>query len=162
MYKINPSCLNTLRVLTIRTGQTIHCYKVYLRIGINDSYVDNQLSGNIAIGLEQETGKLFEHALDINKPPYPGYLDRHPQTNTVFKDFQIPYYQECIEMVESLHKLYQQFFMIGWDIGITPEGPIVIEGNNITELFPFELLYEGQKSSFVELADAYRINPTSG
>lgn len=162
MNELNPSCVNTLRILTIRTGQTINFYKVYLRVGMNNSYVDNQLSGNLSVGVDSETGKLFEYALDLNSPPYPNQIERHPQTNTVFKDFQIPFYEECIEMTKSLHKLYQQFFMIGWDIGITPDGPIVIEGNNITDLFPYQLLYGGQKSSFEELAEAYRLNPTSG
>lgn len=161
MNALNPSCVNTLRILTIRTGQTIHFYQVYLRIGINNSFVDNQIKGNLSIGVDSETGRLQEYALDMFNPPYPNRIEKHPQSNTVFKDFQIPFYEECIEMTKSLHKLYQQFFMIGWDIGITPDGPIVIEGNNITGLFPFELLYGGQKSSFMELAEGFRLNPTS-
>jgi hypothetical protein len=85
-------------------------------------------------------------------------MEKHPQTNTVFKDYQLPCYKESIEMVKSLHQLFQNFFMIGWDIGITPEGPIVIEGNNITNLHPYQVLYGGQKDSFLELAAEFRKN----
>jgi hypothetical protein len=155
MDRLNPSCINTMRMLTVRNGQTIHYYQGFLRMGINNSYVDNGLSGNITVGIEQDTGKLLEFA----QLPHTNQnrMIRHPQTNTVFKDFQIPFYQESADMVKSLHQVFQQFFMIGWDIGITPEGPIVIEGNNITGLFPFQALYGGLKSSFLDLAQEYRM-----
>ncbi len=48
--------------------------------------------------------------------------------------------------------------MIGWDIGITPDGPIVIEGNNITTLHAYQVLYGGMKTSFEDLATEYRKN----
>ena len=59
-------------------------------------------------------------------------------------------------MTKSLHLLFQQFFMIGWDIGITPEGPIVIEGNQVTDPYPFQVLYGGIKSSFLAHSNEYK------
>ena len=156
MDALNPSCINTLRMLTVRTGQTYSLYQVYSRIGINNNYVDNSLSGNIMIGVNRDTGKLMEYACLLESAGANNRLDRHPQTNVVFKDFSIPFYQESVEMVKSLHVLFQQFFMIGWDIGITPEGPIVLEGNNIAELYSFQVLYGGLKSSFFEIAKEYQ------
>jgi len=158
MNMLNPSCINTLRMLTIRIGQTIHYYQVYLRIGINNNYVDNSYSGNIMIGIDKDTGKLMEYAYSNDPDTVQYKMDRHPETNTIFKDFRIPFYNESVEMVKSLHQLFQQFFMIGWDIGITPDGPIVIEGNNITELYSFQVFYGGLKSSFFELAREYKSN----
>lgn len=158
MNVLNPSCINTMRILTIRTGQTFHLYQVYLRIGINNNYVDNGMSGNIMVGVEKDSGALMEYAFADAVNTADSKLDRHPQTMTVFKDFQIPYFEESIEMVKSLHLLFHQFYMIGWDIGITPDGPIVIEGNNITSLFPFQIFYGGLKSSFTDLAQAYQLS----
>ncbi|MFO7669652.1 MAG: sugar-transfer associated ATP-grasp domain-containing protein [Bacteroidales bacterium] len=158
MQALNPSCINTMRMLTIRTGQTIHLFQDYLRIGINNNYVDNGLSGNIFIGIQRDEGKLMKYAYSgrIDAPQY--RLERHPQTNTTFQDFSIPFYKESVETVKSMHQLFQQFFMIGWDVGITPDGPIVIEGNNITTLFPFQVIYGGMKSSFYDLAESYQKN----
>ncbi|MBE0653337.1 MAG: hypothetical protein IH594_06040 [Bacteroidales bacterium] len=156
MNVLNPSCINTLRMLTVRTGQTYSLYQVYSRIGINNNYVDNSLSGNIMIGVNRDTGKLMEYAYLLESTGADSKLARHPQTNVVFKDFSIPFFKESVEMVESLHVLFQQFFMIGWDIGITPEGPIVLEGNNITELYSYQVLYGGLKSSFFDIAEAYQ------
>ena len=154
MDVLNPSCINTIRMLTIRTGQTIHLFADYLRIGINNNYVDNGMNGNIMIGI-QDGGRLMEyaHSSGIDKPGYT--LDSHPQTKVFFKDFTIPYYNESAEMAKSLHQHFQQFFMIGWDIGITPDGPIVIEGNNISNFHPFQLLYGGKRSAFRAIAESY-------
>jgi hypothetical protein len=156
MNRLNPSCINTLRMLTIRTGNTYNMYSAYLRVGINNNFVDNSLSGNIMIGFDNNTGKLMKYAYTNDSKMYQEKLDVHPQTKVVFSDFTIPCYQEAVEMVKSLHGVFQQFFMIGWDIGITPEGPIVIEGNNITELYSFQVSYGGMKSSFFKLADDFR------
>ena len=155
MNVLNPSCINTLRMLTMRTGQTIHLFQDYLRVGINNNYVDNGMSGNIMVGI-REDGSLMDNAYSSGKDAPTYAMDRHPQTNIKFSDFTIPCYSESVEVVKSLHQLYQQFFMIGWDIGITPDGPIVIEGNNITTLYSYQLLYGGMKSAFKKLADSYR------
>jgi hypothetical protein len=102
------------------------------------------------VGVDRETGKLMQYAWSsgIDEPVYT--LERHPQTGVVFKDYQLPCYKEVVEMATSLHMLFQQFFMIGWDIGITPEGPVVVEGNNITTIYPFQVIYGGLRSSFFE------------
>ena len=151
MNALNPSCINTIRMLTMRTGKTVHLFEDYLKIGINNSYVDNGMSGNIMIGIG-EAGGLMDEAWSsgIDTPAYT--LREHPQTGVRFEDFTIPFYPESVALAKSLHQLYQQFFMIGWDICITPEGPMVIEGNNITNLFPYQVLYGGMRSAFREMA----------
>ena len=155
---LNPSCLNTFRIITMRVGQTVHLYQVYMKIGINNSFVDNGISGNIMIGIQNDTGKLSEYAYSSGIGELQYKLDKHPQTQIVFKDYQIPFFHESLEMAKSLHVLFQQFFIIGWDIGITPEGPIVLEGNNITTLYPCQVIYGGMKNSFLDYAKAFQNN----
>ena len=154
MILLNPSCINTLRIVTIKIGHIIHIFHVIQRIGINGSYVDNSLSGNIFIGVHKDSGKLMDYAI---KPDVQNFkIYEHPQTNIVFKDFSIPFYNEAIEMTKSLHLLFQQFFMIGWDIGITPEGPIVIEGNQVADLYYAQLLFGGLKSEYLSYSHEYQ------
>lgn len=156
MNLLNPSCINTMRLLTLRNGQTFQFYQGFMRIGINNSIVDNGAKGNILIGIDNESGTLMKYADSLNGNSQITGMERHPQTLTVFQDFEIPFYSESLEMVKSLHSLFRQFFMIGWDIGITPDGPIVIEGNNITSLQPFQALYGGLKPTFFSFADEYK------
>lgn len=154
MDELNPSCVNTLRMLTIRTGQTILLLEDYLRIGINNWYVDNGHSGNIMIGI-REDGRLMKSAYSSGEERATYTIDSHPQTGVYFSNFTIPCYREAVALVKDLHQHYQQFFMIGWDIGITPDGPIVIEGNNITTLHYYQVLYGGMRKAFKDLAGSY-------
>lgn len=153
LQKLNPSCINTMRMLTINRGNDISLFQLYMRIGINGHYVDNGISGNISVGIDAETGKLMKHAYLFE---YANEWTKHPDTNVVFDGFQLPYFREAKEMVIGLHVLFQHFFMIGWDIGITPEGPIVIEGNNIATFYPYQMLYGGLKKPFFDCAESYR------
>lgn len=154
MEVLNPSCINTLRMLTIKTGQTVHLFQDYLRVGINNSYVDNGTSGNIMIGI-REDGRLMDAAYSSGIDTATFTMDTHPQTGVRFGEFTIPCYKEAVALVKKLHQHYQQFFMVGWDIGITPDGPIVIEGNNITTLYYYQVMYGGMRTAFEDLARSY-------
>lgn len=154
MDELNPSCVNTIRMLTIRTGQTTHLLEDYLRIGINNSYVDNGSSGNIITGI-REDGRLLDLAYSSGIESATYTMDTHPQTGVRFSDFTIPCYKEAVAMVKDLHQHYQQFFMVGWDIGLSPDGPIVIEGNNIVTLYSYQLIYGGMRTAFKDLARSY-------
>ncbi len=42
---------------------------------------------------------------------------------------QLPFWNEAKQMAVAAHALYPQFPSIGWDVAITPEGPVMIEAN---------------------------------
>ena len=55
----------------------------------------------------------------------------HPVTGVQFKGFQVPYWQECLELMRKALPLASKISNIGWDMAITPEGPLLIEANTI-------------------------------
>ena len=162
MNELNPSCLNTLRLITVQRGKEIIYFKGYLRVGINNNFVDNGLSGNIFVGFNQESGTLFGPAQIDGMEVISQSFERHPQTLKSFTGFQIPYFKEACDMVKELHRLFRQFFIVGWDIGITENGPVVIEGNNITGLCIIQFLYGGARSSFLDHLSKYREGHLTG
>lgn len=54
---------------------------------------------------------------------------KHPSTNKLIKNTEIPYWEEIREMVTEASNVVPEVGYIGWDIAITPKGPIIIEGN---------------------------------
>ena len=44
----------------------------------------------------------------------------------------IPCFFEACEMVKKAALKIPQMRYMGWDVGITPDGPVIIEGNNYT------------------------------
>ena len=79
-----------------------------------------------------EKGKLME--IGFLKPRYGTSTKEHPDTHVVFKDFEVPYYKEAEKMAVELHKRLYRCHSVGWDIAITPNGPIFIEGNSRWEI----------------------------
>lgn len=155
MNRLNNSCVNTLRIITIHNGKTIRKYGSFIRIGIGKSHVDNISAGNIACGIKED-GFLFDKSLDafmINTG-----LTRHPDTNILFSSFKIPYYREAIDLAIDLHKAFHCFFIVGWDIAITASGPVVIEGNPVSSLNLEQIMIGGTKKEFVQTAKEYKRN----
>ena len=42
----------------------------------------------------------------------------------------IPFFEESISLAMEAHKHVPQLFTIGWDIVTTPDGPLLLEGND--------------------------------
>ena len=56
--------------------------------------------------------------------------DKHPLTGFDFNSIKkIPYVPEAIEMVKKAALLIPDLRYIGWDVAITDNGPLIIEGN---------------------------------
>lgn len=63
--RFNPTSINTIRVVTYRSviDEQVHVLQMVLRVGKKDMEVDNQSSGGIAIGID-ENGKLNNWGCD--------------------------------------------------------------------------------------------------
>lgn len=130
MNMLNPTSVNTIRILTYRSGMEIlHIYSV-VRIGRKGQIIDNQCAGGIS-AIIGEDGKLGKYA-------YGGYTENDvlkTDTGTVLEGFEIPSYGNALETVKRLHYQLPFFNLIGWDVAIDEEGdPVVIEWNIYTGL----------------------------
>ncbi|WP_339739031.1 sugar-transfer associated ATP-grasp domain-containing protein [uncultured Sunxiuqinia sp.] len=128
--KLNPSCVNTIRIDTFidSTGK-VDVISGFIRININDSYLDNITQGGYGIGINLNAGTLKKYGYC-----YPKYgikvLTSHPVTGTVFEGFEIPYFDQVKELVINAAKLMPGLRLVGWDVAIEKEGPVLIEGNS--------------------------------
>jgi Sugar-transfer associated ATP-grasp len=55
--------------------------------------------------------------------------DRHPVTFENMLGRQMPYWRETQELALAAHAALNHRMTVGWDIAITPEGPVLLEGN---------------------------------
>lgn len=121
MAAIHPESVNTIRVLTLR-GKL--CAAV-VRVGVGGSFVDNACSGGVFASLNCETGIVDTHGAD--------FLDHrfmlHPTTGVPFPGFQIPKWDEVLALIGQAVKRVPNAIIVGWDVAITDEGPLLIEGN---------------------------------
>lgn len=127
LMALSPSALNTVRIITqLQDGKAI-IIAARLRVSVN-SNVDNLTAGNFAAPVDACSGIVNGPGVygDIAKPD----VFYHPVTGTKIEGFLIPHWEECIEMVTKAALSVPDNRSIGWDVAVTNERPILIEGNH--------------------------------
>ncbi|MDQ3289709.1 MAG: hexapeptide transferase [Bacteroidota bacterium] len=127
LMRLAPTALNTLRIVTQISGNQAIIITARLRISVN-SNVDNLTAGNCAAPIDIETGIVCGPGVygDITKQD----AYEHPVTGVAIVGFQIPFWKECLQLVTKAALMIPENRSIGWDIAITNDGPILIEGNH--------------------------------
>lgn len=135
MSTLYPKSVNTIRLLSIHHPDGIQPLAAILRMGAN-GVCDNLTAGGVAAGINMETGKLTRYG--VMRPDFGRMTDRHPVSGTIFENFEVPFFREAVETISRLHKFFYGIKCIGWDIAITENGPVIIEGNDNWEVPTFQ------------------------
>lgn len=128
MAEFNPYSVNTYRICTILTDGEPHVLYFYVRVGSGKRVVDNLHSGGITCPVDPETGI-------IQYPGYSAYMGErktyleHPETHHPFVGFELPMVHESVQLAFEAAKSLPQVGYVGWDIAVTEQGPVLIEGN---------------------------------
>lgn len=127
MNRLYDKSINTLRIVTILKEHKPYLIGMFLRLGGHGSVVDNMSAGGLGVGINED-GTLKKYGFLHNK--YGTKTTKHPDTGIEFSSFKIPYFKEAIELVKETHKKFYYVPAVGWDVCITEDGPIIIEGND--------------------------------
>lgn len=128
LKRINPYCVNTIRITTIKEDSDVHLISAMFRCGTRDTPVDNWFQGGITAAVDLETGIIFTKG--VAKVPIRKEHLKHPVSGVVFTGFQIPYWEEAVAMVKSIAGEIDDVRLVGWDVAITSSGPCIVEGNH--------------------------------
>ena len=122
---INPSSVNTIRLISLLTDGKAKVYSGILRIGVGGARVDNASSGGITCGISWE-GKLKKFSYNVKGEKW----DKHPDTGLVFENYEVPSFQKCVDLVQKLHVQIPHFRLVSWDFSVDAEGePLLVEAN---------------------------------
>ncbi len=125
MSALNPTSVNTLRILSYRSGMEVLIVYTVVRIGRKGQVIDNQCAGGISTTVTKD-GKLGKYA-------FGGYsTDNVEKTDSgiVLDGYQLPSYDKAIAFVKEMHGYLPFFNLVGWDVAIQENGePILIEWN---------------------------------
>ena len=125
LAKLNPTSLNTVRIMTLLLHGKVRVLSSVIRMGIGGSRVDNFTSGGIGSGIKPD-GQLKNMAYDYQANRF----DKHP-SGTIFESVTIPNFNECVDLVNHLAKRASIISrLISWDFAIDEGGhPSFIEMN---------------------------------
>lgn len=120
--------LHTLRIATLLTpdGECDILFAFYKIIGGN-FYIDNYChgrTGNLSIGINMVSGVLHEEGRAPGAPPMV-----HPKSGSVLEGVKVPFWPETLDLAIRAALKFAPIGTIGWDIALTPAGPVIIEGN---------------------------------
>jgi hypothetical protein len=79
-------------------------------------------------------------------------LTNHPKTGAPFADFQLPHWQEARKLAEHAAVLFLPLRTIGWDLALTDDGPLLLQGNAEWDPVNHLVMHAGPEHQ-LELAD---------
>lgn len=126
---IYSGSINTIRVMTIKDSKDIFIAGAFHRFGTNDSgCVDNISKGGIGANIDLNDGIM---TAAIPNPIFKQNIvyKAHPNSGSQIEGIKVPYWDEVQCLAIKLTKMFPGLFYVGWDIAVTPNGPVVIEGN---------------------------------
>ena len=127
---ITSGALPTVRALTClneRSEPELVAAVFRMSVGENRT-VDNIHAGGIACAVSLDRGILGK-ASNLGADARLGWLTHHPDTGALIEGRVLPFWKEARDLALHAHRAFADRAMIGWDIAILGDGPIVIEGN---------------------------------
>ena len=145
LSRLAPHSVNSIRIVTFRRGDTVSVLARVLKMGTG-APVDNFGAGGLYTTLDEDGVAL-----------YPGVgaqgrvVEHHPQTGVQIPGFRVPDFDRVLEFADHLARVVPEIPYVGWDIAVTPDGPVVIEGNENTGLWLMRPSVSGSKVGLLPL-----------
>lgn len=124
MGKFHPSSVNSLRMRSFRFDDRTIILPSNLRLGQGDSFVDNTGKGGISAALDED-GTVIAACDEAGTS-----FDVHPDTGEQIHGIKVPRWEEAVDLVKQLAEVLPSVRYVGWDLALTDEGWVMIEGND--------------------------------
>lgn len=143
--ELNPTSVNTIRIITYILDGSVYHTPLAMRIGASDADVDNIHAGGLVVGVGDD-GLLNEIAFSEFGEKY----KQHPVTGLVFGGYKLPAIDKAIALVTRSHSLVPRLTFISWDVTIDENVcPVIVEMNTRNQSAWFPQMVNG-KSLFGE------------
>jgi hypothetical protein len=106
-----------------------------------DAVVDNMHRGGIAAAVALDSGALGA-ASDYAVAGPSVRHSRHPVTGALIEGRKLPLWEQVREIVCLAHDSVQPRLLVGWDVSIGPDGPVLLEGNERPGVGGLQRLHE--------------------
>lgn len=153
----NPSSVNTVRFMTVLYPDCeAKIIATFIKIGRVGRCVDNAGGGgNVDAGIDVSTGEiknpiLFSSWRNITE------IDIHPDSGASLRGVKIENWEEMKNKVLEFQKRLPFVKAAGWDIAITPSGPVIIEVNDMWDRTGQLFIGKGWRKEIAECYHAWK------
>lgn len=123
--EVNPTSVNTVRIVTLNDGVDIHIMVAFVRFGGKDAVVDNFHSQGFGCEVDIETGIIVSGGVD--KQGKRVYV--HPASGKIVCGIKIPQWEKVISTAKEAAKVHPEIGFTGWDFAVSNDKINIIEAN---------------------------------
>lgn len=118
-----PGTVNTTRVTAFFDGEQTHILAIAQKFG--RGAVSDQMTFGGFYTMLDDAG----HAIGAGYDSHGHVHERHPDSDFPIAEFQLPMMDEVRAFVDRVARVVPQVQYVGWDIVVTADGPVLVEGN---------------------------------
>src|SRR6185369_12906584 len=71
---------------------------------------------------------------NLGLDPTLGWITRHPDTHAQITGTILPMWEAALSLALRAHRSFADRALVGWDIALTADGPVIVEGNGAPDL----------------------------
>lgn len=126
MNKFYDKGVNCIRIYTFLYDGHFEFLDAKVSFGTNSDIVNATLKGNLFASVDVNSGVITSDLTDYTLAVY----KEHPVTHFTAKGTQLPCWDRVLEIAKQAAYCVPKVAYVGWDIALTPDGPVLIEGNH--------------------------------
>lgn len=125
------SLLSRARIVTYRAPSAqAALLEAHLGISIKDVAVSSTSDGGSLVApIDLHTGRLGGAINRVDPARIMERVATHPGTGHSITGYQLPDWDAAVDLVLRAHDTLPSIPFVGWDVGFTDSGPVLIEGN---------------------------------
>ena len=119
--------LISFRIMTLLgLREEAEAVALYMSMPVDDLIANNGVRGGIMAQMNLET-RRFDFG--IKRVPRWEVFTHHPEAGGKIEGWLFEHWPEMRALAKRAHLAFPEIFGIGWDLALTPDGPLIIEGN---------------------------------
>ena len=134
MKTINPNSLNHIKIVSLLNNNDIKLLYGIITIGTTSEYKNKLEENEFISGLinvsNGSVSEFLDHELNVCKT--------HPVSGVSLSKFIIPDYDKIVELINKAHREISNVKLITWDICLTEDGPILLDGDASNDYIYFQ------------------------
>jgi len=126
--------LGTARIVTLLDEGEPRIFRASWKIPSGENLADNYWrKGNLLAKIDVDTGKIGRVVSGTGFETV--YMTHHPDTCAAFDGVTMPMWAQMKEVALEAARVMRHMPMIGWDMGATSAGPVIVEMNETPDFF---------------------------
>lgn len=147
--------VSTVRLVTLDSGDGAKPWRAAIKLTSPSTVADNfWRSGNLLSAIDLETGRMGKALTQMGIDG--AFVAHHPDTDAQIEGVEIPYWNQAAALACNVAAMFPKTLILGFDIAITAEGPVIIEANADPHLIMMQIAHrQGGLDATMEATLAY-------